>query len=179
MVHVVSAERVHHGKRVVAALALILIPAVAAGYYFGYNVGSLSITITDDAVHDFTSLNISFSAIQVHSDGALTPSGWVTVKLQARSIDLLRLADNVTLLLGLDKITAGKYSELRIVVDSAGGVLKDGSAVDVRVPSGELKTETPFDLKPQGSLSILVRLLVVQTAGSYSLRPAFGGVTEA
>lgn len=178
MVHVnAPISRSSHKRLAAGMLIFVVFPAVAAGYYFGYNVGKVTVLITDDVIRDFEHLNITFSQIQVHSAGALTPSKWVSVDLATTTIDLTDLANNLTATLGLDSITAGKYSQLRILVESAQGVLTTGESVDVIVPSGELRTETPFELKPQGAVTLLVRLQVMQAAGTYSLRPAFGGVT--
>lgn len=177
MVHVSASGVTHSHRKAAAALFIfVVIPAAAAGFYFGYNVGTLTVLVTDDAVRDFDWLNITFSKVEVHGAGALTPSEWVTVSLSTRTIDLTRLADNATSVLGLDKVTAGRYSQLRLTVDSARGGLKGGGSVNVTVPSGELKTETPFELKPQGALTLTVRLQVTAAGGGYTLRPAFGGI---
>jgi hypothetical protein len=159
-----------------AAVALLFIPLLGGGYYFGYHTGTISILATDDAVQQFASLNITFEEIALHSTGNLATSEWTSIKLTQRTIDLTKLSDNITAQVGLDRVQAGRYTQLRILVGSADGTLLTGEHVIVRVPGGELKTETPFDLKPLGSTTLVVRLLVVQAGPTYSLQPALGSI---
>ncbi len=179
LVHVNAPGRAHTRTRAIAALlVLVVFPAAAAGYYFGYNTGTLRVYVTDDLIDDFRHLNITFSQVQVKSAGALTISEWVSVDLSTTTVDLTALRDNITAPLGLGKITAGGYSHLRIVVESAVGELNTGENVEVTVPSGELKTNSQFTMKPQGELSLFVRLQVVEAGGTYILRPVIGTITS-
>lgn len=156
----------------------MLIPLVAGGYYYGFNTGTVSIEVTDDVIADFESLNITFDEISLHSRATLSTAEWTTVKLSTRTIDLTDLTNNITSQVGLGRVQAGAYTQVRLLVSSAEGVLKTGQHVTVRVPSGELKTETPFDLDPMGQVTLVVRLLVVQAGPTYSLQPAFGSIQQ-
>lgn len=176
MVSVVPSGSARRRGRAIAAVLLLLVPSAAGAYYFGYHVGTIRVSVTDDAILDFASLNITFSEVAVHTTTALTPSPWVVLALTNRTVDLTKLDHNLSATVGFDKIQAGKYTQLRIVVANVTGVLKSGERVTVEVPSGELKTETPFELKAQGSASIVVRLLVVETGTRYLLQPALGSV---
>ncbi len=178
LVHVNAPGNTHSRKRLAAALLIFVVfPAAAGGYYFGYNVGAVSVYVTDDEIEQFAHLNITFSEIQVKSSGALTLSPWVSIELGTSTVDLVSLHDNITQRLGVSRLTAGSYSQLRVVVQSAVGDLKDGSSTAVSVPSGELKTDAPFTVRAQSEISLVLRLHLVQTAGNYNLRPVFGGVS--
>lgn len=157
---------------------MLFIPLVAGGYYFGYNTGSVSIQVTDDVVADFQSLNITFDEIALHSRATLSTAEWTTIRVSTRTIDLTTLTNNVTSEIGLGRVQAGTYTQLRLMVASADGVLKTGERVTVRVPSGELKTETPFDLDPRGDVTLVVRLHVVQAGQTYSLQTALGSIQQ-
>jgi hypothetical protein len=176
LVHV-NAPVSHHSKKRLASALLILVvlPGGAAAYYFLYNVGSVSLYITDDEIEQFDHLNITFTEVQVKSNGALTMSQWVTIPLERTTVDLVPLRDNITARLGLGKVTSGAYSQVRIAVESATGELKDGRTVDVVVPSGELKTDAAFSVRAQGEVSLVLRLHVVEAGGQYLLRPVFAG----
>jgi hypothetical protein len=179
MVHVNAPASSHSRRRLyAAALLMVILPSIAGAYYFGYHTGGLTLTVTDDALPQFSTLYITFSQVQVHSNGALTASDWVTIPLAATTIDLTRLADNVTQVVGAGKVQAGAYDQVRIVVDSAQGQLKNGQHVEVTVPSGELKASGEFSVRAQGAVNVLVRLLVVEAGGTYILRPVFGGALE-
>jgi hypothetical protein len=157
-------------------LVILLIPGAAGFYYFGYNVGTLTVSVTDDALSDFQSLNITFGEITVHTTSALTTNPWVTLKIAESTVDLTKLTNNLSDIVGLSKIPAGKYTQLRILVVSSEGVLHSGERVLVRAPSGELNTETPFEMKAQGDVYILLRLHVINTGGNYLLQPTLGSL---
>ena len=178
-VHVSPVAKRKRGRRALAAVLMALVPLVAGVWYFAYNVGAVSLHITDDAIDEFESLNLTFSEAAVHSTGALTATSWVALDLEATTVDLTDLDNNITALIGFDKVPAGKYTQARILVTSAVGVLKTGEVVSVVVPGGELMTVNPFDLEPQGSVSITMRLHVVQTGQAYHLEPVLGSVLGA
>jgi uncharacterized protein DUF4382 len=151
---------------------------VAAGFMLLNNpTGSVSVLITDDVLDQFASLNITFNQVSLHRAGGGNDSGWTTLKLDNRTIDLTNLTDNITSQVGFDRVSAGNYTQLRIIVGSAVGTLKTGQSVNVTVPSGELKTNTPFDLKGGGSATIVLRLTVHEAGGQYMLQPSLGSVS--
>ena len=152
------------------------IPAAAGFYYFVFNVGQVTIAVTDDEIGKFQSLNITFSEIRVHTTTAVTPDSWVSVKLAQTTVDLTKLRNNISAVIGLARIPAGEYTQLRIVVQSADGVLSNGQRVLVRVPSGELNTEAAFTMGAQGVIYIVVRLHVLDFGGAYQLQPALGSI---
>lgn len=166
---------------VIVAVGLTAV-AIGAGYFFLNNqTGTVSLLITDDVIDQFESLNITFNEVALHREGGgndsdANDSGWIRIKLDNRTIDLTNLTDNITSQVGFDRVSAGKYTQLRIIVGSAVGVLKTGENVTVRVPSGELKTHTPFDLKAGGTATIVLRLNVHQAGGDYMLQPSLGSV---
>ena len=166
----------HRARKVAVVFVVLLIPMVAGAYYYGYNTGTLTLLITDDAIAEFRSLNITFAEVAIHSTNALATTPWVTVKLDTTTVDLTTLSHNVTETLGLGKIPAAKYTQLRIIVESAVGTLVTGEQVAVTVPGGELRTETPFEMEPMGELTILVRLLVNHVGSTYQLQPALGSI---
>lgn len=169
---------------VVNKLAVVVIAvavgavAMGAGYLFlnNNNTGSVSIMATDDPLDSFRSLNITFNEVALHRADAGNDSGWTTLRLANTTIDLTNLTDNITSQVGFDRVQAGKYTQLRITVGSAVGTLKTGENVTVGVPSGELKTHTPFELKAGGWATIVLRIHVIESGGGYSLQPALGSI---
>jgi hypothetical protein len=166
-------------KTLVVIIAVgIAAVAVGAGFVLLNNqTGSVSVLITDDVLDQFASLNITFNQVSIHRAGGGNDTGWTTLTLDNRTIDLTNLTDNITSQVGFDRVPAGNYTQLRIIVASAVGVLKTGQNVTVTVPSGELKTSTPFDLKGGGSATIVLRLNVHEAGGQYMLQPSLGSVS--
>lgn len=178
MVHVSPTAKRKRGRLAAGAVLMAMVPLVAGVWYFGYNVGAVTVLVTDDAIGDFSSLEVTFTDVAVHSTGALTSTSWVSLGLQETSIDLTKLTDNRTSLVGLDSVPAGKYTQARILVSSAVGQLENGGRVSVAVPSGELRTTNPFEIGPQGSITIIMRVHVVATGSYYQLEPVLGTVLE-
>ncbi len=166
------------GRRATAALFMAAVPLVAAVWYFGYNVGGVSVLVTDDAIDEFESLDVTFSEVAVHSTGALTATSWVALDMEATTVDLTALHDNLSTRIGNGNVPAGRYTEARLLVSAAVGVLKTGETVSLTVPGGELKTTNPFDLGPQGSVTVLVRIHVVHAGPNWHLEPVLGSVQQ-
>ena len=75
--------------------------------------GRLNLYLTDAAaVYD--SVVIHFTHISAHID-----SNWVTIQGEPQSVNLLEWSNGRTLLLGSADVPAGKYTQIRVIIDSA------------------------------------------------------------
>lgn len=167
---------VHKALAIIVAVGLTAV-ALAAGFiYLRDQTGSVAVLVTDDVIDQFDSLNITFNQVALHRAGDGNDSGWTTLKLDNRTIDLTNLTDNITSQVGFDRVPAGTYTQLRIIVLTAVGTMKTGENVTVTVPSGELKTNTPFELKGGGTATIVLRLNVHLASGDYKLQPSLGSI---
>src|SRR5256712_12682843 len=117
-----------------AVTGLLLIARVA--FLGSVTSGPLYVYVRDAPV-EWRELNVVFSDIQVHRADAGNDSGWIHLPLSSTNIDFVALAD-LTRLLALDRTPAGKYTQVRLIVNSVNGVLNDGTPVTFVVPSGEL-----------------------------------------
>jgi len=100
--------------------------------------GRLTLQLTDAPAPELDSARVYVSRVYVIGD-----AGEVTISDTAAVYELLDLQNGITEALGSEVITAGNYSQLRMVVDSARAVLtppltfSDGtSATDLKTPSG-------------------------------------------
>ena len=108
-------------------------------------MGTLSASLTDAPACGFDAVNVTVSKVRVHTSGSAsdTESGWTDITLSpARKINLLNLTNGTLDLLGTTSLPAGKYNQVRLVLDPNTGI---GLANSV-VPSGsttELGLDTP------------------------------------
>lgn len=103
--------------------------------------GILTIYLTDaPTVAEIDSVNITFSQVSAHRD-----SEWVTVQGDT-TINLRDLSNGNIAILGSAEVPAGRYTQIRIKIDSAYVVLMDGEKYPMSVPSG---AQTGLKLGPQ------------------------------
>lgn len=101
-------------------------------------LGTLAVSLTDAPACGFDAVNVSVAKVRVHrSEGASdTDTGWTDISLHpAKKINLLNLSNGVLEALGQASLEAGRYTQLRLVLDG------NGNSV---VPSAG-KTEQPLE----------------------------------
>jgi hypothetical protein len=123
----------------------ILIVAVVAGYFIlKPETGTLVLQITDAPAINIEKAEIIISAIAVHMAGAGNETGWTTVVAEAKTFDLIAIKD-VKELLGSKELTPGKYTQIRLSIDSA-KVTINGTEYTLEVPSDKIKLVNEFDI---------------------------------
>jgi hypothetical protein len=134
-----------------------------------------------DAPGDWKHVNVTFSEVKVHQASGDNESGWQTISVGNGSVDLAALT-NTSQLLGTSSVPAGKYTQIRIVVITATGVMTNGTNVTFNVPSGELKTTHPFDLTEGGKGSFTIEIdlgqSIDQNANGWTFKPVLGAVID-
>jgi hypothetical protein len=146
--------------------------------------GILNVYVTDaPAVCD--SVNITFSQVSAHID-----SEWVTVTGEPVTVDLLKWTNGNKLLIGSAEVPAGKYTQIRIIIDEA-EVGVDGKVFPLDVPSGAktgLKFGPQFTIEEGSSYDLICdfdasRSIVVtgskKDPKGYKLKPHIRVVSKA
>ena len=114
--------------------------------------GTLSIRLTD-APGDFEAVNVSFSEISAHINDQ-----WITVIDSPQTIDLLEWNNSNSIEIGNAEIPAGRYTQIRLKIDSA-AVVKNNQSYPADVPSGAqtgLKLITSFTVTEGASYSLML-----------------------
>ena len=162
------------------SLALAVAGLLAIGgiaYLSTLASGTITIEVWD-APFGWDRLTVVFSDIQVHRAGAENESGWSSLPLSTTEVDFMALG-NLTRILALDRAPAGKYTQIRIVVNSVTGVM-NGTSVELIVPDHELKIITPFDLPGGGSITVTLDFDLassIHAAGDkWIFRPVLGEI---
>ncbi len=129
--------------------------------FLGSGKGTLILRITDKPSDlDLERVEVTISNIQVHiaeyysegnetgnETGNYTENGgsWITVVEEAQTFDLIEIED-VTEFLGSAELDAGKYTQVRLNVDSAFATI-NGTDHDLKIPSGNVKLVNEFDIE--------------------------------
>jgi len=151
--------------------------------------GTLAVSLTDAPACGFDAVNVTVTKVRVHrSDSALdTEPGWTDITLDpARKIDLLKLSNGVLDTLGQVSLEAGRYTQLRLVLDanasgSANTVVPlDGKAeLPLASPSavqGGIKLVGAFDVSAGQKTELVLdfdacKSVLTRGKGSYALKP--------
>jgi len=173
-------------KRTLAIVAIavaVIVIAAAVGAFMVLNLGkrgTIQIYVKDSA-GDWSHVNVTFDKVQVHRANSTNDSGWITLSIKNGTLDLVELLD-VSALMGEGKVAAGKYTQLRIDVKTATGVMTNGTEVTFTVPSGELKTTHPFNVVDGGTTKLTVDIdldhSINYANGKWQFKPVLGSVSE-
>jgi len=176
---------------IAALVIIVVIAAIGIVVYRGHvasrgtAVGTFVFQVTDqpDAIDNFTALVVQVSKVSVHiaSDNLENDNldnNWVDFTPSNSAFDLVQLqGDNVQTLIST-LLEVGTYTQVRLVVTSAYGVLKAGGTENVTVPSGELKFVKSFEIVENKTTTLVLDLNVVKQGNeNYKLTPVAGKVT--
>ncbi|TMQ54030.1 MAG: DUF4382 domain-containing protein [Candidatus Eisenbacteria bacterium] len=142
--------------------------------------GTMNVRMTDSPA-DVQSVNLVVREVAIHSGDidSDSTSGWTVLSDGPQTYDLLSLRNGVFASVGLAKVLAGHYTQLRLKLGTGSTVVVDGVAHPLTVPSGiqsGLKLVGSFEVPANGLLDLALdfdagRSIVLDGAGSYSLKP--------
>ncbi len=170
-------------RSVIAAIIVVMVAIAVVGAAFALqgSQGTVSIYVKDQPV-EWSHVNITFSEVQIHPASVTNnSSGWVTLNIVNGTIDLVRLT-NASSILASANVATGKYTQIRIVVTSATGVMTNGTMVTFNVPSGELKTTHPFNVTSgqtsKLTLEFSLQHSIIQNPNGWTFKPVLGEVVD-
>jgi hypothetical protein len=173
------------GKTTILAIAVTLIVAMGSvGVYLlvsnSGGTGKVSIYVTDLPA-DWTHVNVTFSDVRIHEASEDNESGWHTLEIHNQTVDLASLT-NMSELLASGNVSAGKYTQIRLVVTAVTGTMADGTIVNFTVPSGELKTTHPFNVTAGHTETLTLDFdlshSIVHESSDWKFKPVLGSITE-
>ena len=130
-------------KLLISSLAIIVI-ILFSGCSKSINedgIGRLLIKVTDAPfpIDNIESATVTITKVELRKAGDCIPDGnpFIVVSENPMDFNLLELRNGVTADLADIEIPAGTYNLVRLYVDQASLVLKDGGSFDVKVPSGK------------------------------------------
>ncbi len=108
--------------------------------------GTLNVSLTDAPAGGFTAVNVTISKVRVHQSNSASENdaGWIDITLNpARKINLLDLTNGVLEDLGQTSLSAGHYTQLRLVLVANSGTNLANSVVLSSDPTTEIALDTP------------------------------------
>ena len=148
--------------------------------------GTVAMSVTDAKPllpENVSNVFVTFSEVWVHKPG----EGWIELDLveEEYTIDLLQFRDgNTTDLVTPTELSAGKYTQVRMVVSKAWMTFENGGTtedVTLEIPSGKLKTDKNFNVNVEDGaymdivihfdLSMSVNVSGPPSNRRYSLKP--------
>ncbi len=183
--------------RLVTSVALIAATLSACGGGGGAtpapppnSLGTLGVSITDAPACGFDAVNVTVSKVRVHQSASAsdTDSGWSDITLNpARKINLLNLTNGVLETLGETSLSAGHYTQMRLVLAPNSGntiansVVPSGTSIEslLDTPSATqsgIKLNNEFDVAAGQRVDLVLdfdacKSVVSKGNGSYALKP--------
>lgn len=157
-------------------------------------MGTMAVHLTDDpAAYD--AINLVVTEVSAHlagaeavpdtdSDGIVDSDagddgGWTVLSRDTVTYDLLALRNGVFTTIGLARIPAGHYTQIRLKLGHGSNLVVGGTPHPLVVPSGlqtGLKLIGSFDVPPGGLLDVALdfdasRSVILTGGGTYMLKP--------
>jgi PKD repeat protein len=112
-------------------------------------------------------------------------SGWLTIVNESQTFDLIAL-QNVSALLGEQNLTAGKYTQIRLTVESANITInRSGQREEqtLKIPSSKIKLIHPFTITKNETTVLTLDFLVDKSIhetgnGQFMLKPTIKIIQE-
>ncbi len=155
-------------------------------------LGTLSVKLTDAANTSYAAVNVTVREVRVHQSATAsdTDPGWSDIILNPpRKINLLNLTNGVLEDLGQTSLTAGHYTQLRLVLSRNTGTIPPENSVVLSGTQTEIPLDTPsaaqsgikliheFDVDPGQRVDLVLDFDAMKSvvkrgnSGKYLLKP--------
>lgn len=169
-------------KKILFGLGLFLVVILGACTSNNDNKTNVQFALTDaPSLKGYQALYLDIQGIQYN----VGDSNWVSLPISPSVVNIMDFTNGKDTLLSNIELEAGqKISQVRLILgDNNKLVLKDGSNVNVKVPSGQtsgLKINIQSDSVTSSGYKVMIdfnaeKSIVAKGNGSYSLKPVIRG----
>ena len=120
------------------------------------------------------------TTIEICDSESATGAGWFTIVEGPKTYDLIKIKD-IKEFLGQKELTAGKYTQIRLTVDSA-KLMISGEEEPLKIPSGSIKLVKSFDIADGGVTTLTIDFdaekSVHQAGSTYIMKPTIKVIQE-
>ena len=117
------------------ALILLIFFGVTGCAAANSGSGNLEVRLWDhrEAIDDFSKLQLTLSTVGIHPANQARSRGWIELTPSIQELDLTQYMDGQQATIATAEIETASYDAVRLTIDQAAGVLKDGQPVKVNV----------------------------------------------
>ena len=132
-----------------------------------------------DSPSTLDSVIICVERVEVHKSGNDSTSGWFVINDSTRYFDLLLLTNGASEVLGDSTLSAGQYTQIRLIIGDGSYVVDQGVKHDLEIPGGSqtgIKLIHQFTIEA-GKLYELIldfnveKSIIIMGNGTYKLKP--------
>jgi hypothetical protein len=141
--------------------------------------GSIRLTLIDSP-STLDSVVICISRVEVHDAGTDTTQGsWDVINDSLKYFDLLQLQNGASAVLGDTSLAAGKYTQIRLILEDRNYVVDNGVKYPLTVPSGTqtgIKLNHSFEIEGGKLYELYLdfnvdKSIIITGNGQYKLKP--------
>ena len=140
--------------------------------------GTLKLYLVDTPL-SADSVIIFVKNVEIHKAGSDSMAGWYTINSTLRSFDLLELRNGANAILGDSILSAGKYTQIRLMLSDKNYIVENGVKHSLTIPSGMetgIKLNHEFTIEPNGIYELMLDFNTDQSIhknrnSNYMLKP--------
>jgi hypothetical protein len=118
------------------------------------NTGTMQVTMVDAPASVYDSLVVSIKSVEAHS--ATASESWITLNSETRSYNILSLVNGTEALIGQASLSAGHYTQIRIVLGDSCWAYLAGVKITLTVPSAEIKLNVDATIQADVTYKMVV-----------------------
>ncbi len=167
-------------RRIGLVVAVVAVLAVVGGLYFSgvlspsgtTGSGSAQFLVHDAPCTQCAHVWVTFTSVSVH-EANVSGTGWVNVNVSGATVDLQALnGSSAAKVLGIGKLSAGHYEQIRVEVSKVAVKLLTGSNITAQVMGPSADFNVQFIVNSGGTTTLNID---IDLAASLHLSPGPGG----
>jgi hypothetical protein len=116
--------------------------------------GTMQVSMVDAPMIGYDSIVVPITSVEAHI--ADSTEGWVTLSSEARTYNLLALTNGAEALIGQASLSAGHYTQIRIVIGDSCWTYLSGVKLALKVPSAKIKLNVDATIEAGAAYKIVV-----------------------